>query len=350
MKGIQDVAWEIDPGYFNLKQAFKTVLAIIVSVGLLSGDTILTQLMAGIASGFAMQGVVAQTAKARVIHVVVFDLAYFLAFALGLSVRGYPNLTALALVLMAFGVNYIRRFGFENSNAPMSAWILCFLATILPFADSAQAWAHIHGLLIGFAVSAFIILFVFPDHYSRLFITNSNRFFHTLAQGLRDIRNHLLIPNLEHDLKQLGFWTIRSTLIKLVDSNQTLVQSSVFVGKEKEVNSILIHQYGLLNAYLLMLDAYQALWVNKHPLNRTARLALSQMSKQLSQSLSAITMQDNFNVNAEHASCFIPDMAKRLGRTPLSNRSLIIALLNLKLSADLLSQNITGLLRIHDEP
>lgn len=134
--------WSMDPGHFQLKQSLKTILAILISLWLMRDEAMITKLMAGAAAGFSMQGVVARTWMMRITHVIFFMLINSVAFSLGLLVRESPVGTAITLVILGFLVNYIRRFGLENSLAPLMAWVLCFLATILPFQHTADAWNH----------------------------------------------------------------------------------------------------------------------------------------------------------------------------------------------------------------
>lgn len=350
VKKIRNYVWDIDPGYFNLKLASRTVLAIVISLWLLRDEALLTKVMGAIASGFSMQGVVAKTWSMRFVHVVIFSLAYFAMFALGLVVRDSANLTAVTLVALGFCVNYIRRFGLDNSSAPMSAWVLCFLATILPFADAAEAWSHIYGLLVGLAVSATVLLFIFPDSYPRLFISNSNRFFKIMAEGMGELRRYVLMHEPSSmQFTDLPFVDTKITLAKLVDSNQTMQQSRVFADHEQQIHTILIHQYGLLNAYSLMIDAYQALWLNKQQLSRSSCLALSQISKQFNKLLQSMKMYSDYQIHAKSTRCFLPGLAKKLGHTPLTDPALVMVLLNFKLSFDLLNQHLAKLIQDSNE-
>ena len=348
VKSLHNSLWSIDPGYFNLKQACKTILAIAVSLWIVRDATTLTKLLAGLASGFSMEGIVAKTWPGRLVRVLALDFSYFAGFSLGLFVRDSANLTALTLVALGFLVNYIRRFNLESSMAPMKVWLLCFLATILPFTHAGQAWAHIHGLLVGLLVSA-VITFIFPENYPRLLIDNTNRFFSNLAQGLRDMRLYVLVPVQETNFTDLSFFQTKMILMELIDSSQTIQPSKVFAGKEKEINSILIYQYGLLSAYSLMVDAYHTLWKYQHQISRPSQVVLSQITKQFAQLFTNLTMDANYKIVSDCSGCFLPNLAQRLGKTSLTDPMLVMVLLNLKLSFDLLNHHIKQLLQDSDE-
>ncbi len=319
-----------------------------LSLLIATGEPALTKLIAGTASGFSMQSIDAKTWYARLVKVIGFGFVFFASFSLGLIVRDSVNWTAITLVAMGFIVNYMRRFGLENSVVPMRVWVLCFLATILPFAHADEAWEHVQGLMIGLSVTV-CIMFVFPDNYSRLFRTNSMRFFKTLAQGLREIRQYVLIPDLHAKFDDLPFVHTKMTLMQLIDCNQTIEQSPIFAGEEKQISDILAHQYALHSAYSLMVDAYHRLWLCKYQISRSSTLILSQMNRLSANLLSEMIMRKDFTVYSESGRVSLPNLAKRLGRISPSDPILVMALLNLKLSFDLLDKHIEKLLQNSDE-
>lgn len=341
--------WAIDPGYFNLKHATKTILAVLISLCLVhEGDT-LTLVSAAIASGASMQVVVASSLVSRIVQVVIFDVVYFAALVLGFSVRDFPSWTAVTLVILGFVVNYIRRFGLDNSMAPMMIWVLCFITTILPFADTTQVWVLIHAVWVGFLVSAVILIFIFPENYPRLFVSNSNLFFDGLTQGLLEMRRYVLVPNTQEVFINLPFVSIKTTLDRLLESNQTIQQQVLRTHDEKQISHILMHQYGLLNAYSLMIDVYHSLWVSKHSLSRAGALALSYVSKDFADLFSATRVNMGYMVATDRAIHLLPKLATVLGNISLVEPNIIMALLNFKLSFELLNQHETLLLRAVDE-
>lgn len=342
--------WRLDPGYFNLKQAAKTILSLLISLWVVRQEPLLTKLLAGVASTVSMQGIVAKTWRTRVLHVGVFILIYFAVFVLGLWVRESPSLTAITLVFLGFFANYIRRFGLESSLAPMMLWLLCFLATILPYTPVDEGWSPIYGLFVGFGVSAIIILCFFPDNYPRLFMKNSNLFFATLSEGMNEIRRHLLMSEARKlDFTELPFVQIRFILMQLLATNQAIQHHKVFVHYEQQIESILTHQYALLNAYTLILDAYKELWTLPDGLSDTARLALSRSSRQFAKLFSQMRVNSDYHIEKQRSFCFIPNLTKRLRLKPAADADIVMILLNFKLGFDLLNQHAGELLRNADE-
>lgn len=346
---IRTYFWYIDPGYFNLKQALKTVLAISIALWWVWDQGVLAQAVAGIISGTSVQGVVAKSLPARLAHIVIFDGIYFTALVLGFLTRGHPHWTAILLVVWGFAVNYIRRFGLDNSKAPIMAWMLCLLATIIPIGDTVEVWALVYGVITGFIISAIIIICVFPENYPRLFINNSNRFFQNVAQGLEEMRCYVMASKEVTDFTSLAFVSRKAMLEKFLSSNQVLLQAHVFAQVQKQTSHILRHQYGLLNAYALMIETYHSLWERKHHLSREGALALDFLNDEFTRLFSTMTVQSDYEVSTDTPSITLPSLAEKLGQISLTEPAIVMALLNFKLSFDLLNQHVTQLLRGVDE-
>ena len=342
--------WMIDPGYFRLKHAAKTVLAILITLWLLRGEEQAFKLMAGIVSGFSMQGVVAKSFSSRVKQVIMLNIAYLLAFILGLVVRDSVNLSALMLVAVGFVANYLRRFGLQNSVAPMMGWTLCFFATMLPFSSTSEVWSNIHWLFIALLVSALVNSLVFSENYPRLFVSNSNRLFKGLAEGMRAIRRHVLIANETHRFEPELFTKITDTLNRLLDSNQAIDESDVFFvsssDDENQISRILLQEYALVHAYMIMIDAYNTLARHQHQISRPARRGLSLIYKQFETLFNSMAMRPDFTVEVKHS---LVSFAKKLTYTEPSEPAIIIVLLNLKLSFNLLNRHVAQLSRGIDE-
>ncbi|WP_019217990.1 hypothetical protein [Legionella tunisiensis] len=343
-KRLQIFFWNIDPGYFRLKHAFKTVLAIVIALWFVRHETYFTKAMTGLACGMSMQGMVAKSFRSRVVQVLLFDLAFFTAFITGLWVRDFPHLCAIVLVVLGFTVNYMRRFGLSNSVAPMKVWTLCFLAIVIPF-QTKECWAPIYGFIIGLVAGALTLLLVFPDNYSKLFINNSNRLFKSLARGMNAFRQHILLPVQPRSIARLSFVRIRDVLHHLLDSNQTIVQSLAINEREKLIDGIMIQEYALIHAYNMIVDAYKTMLVKNYQLSPSKRLALSSIYKQFAVLLRSLTMSKDYSVTAKTCRISMAKITEKLSQEPLTDPALVMVFLNLKLSFSLLHENILRLQR-----
>lgn len=346
-KRWQTVLWNIDPGYFQLKQAVKTLVAILIALWFMRHETQLTQVMAAFAAGMSMQGIVATTWLSRFYQVLLFDSIYFGLFIVGLLIRDSQEWTAIVLVLLGFAVNYARRFGLQTSMAPMIAWMLCFVATILPFQSTTQALLHIYGLLAGLLIAAAVMMLVFPQNYRYLFVNNSNHIFKAISQGMLDVRRYLLLGAQAADFETLPFAKIKTNLNHLLDSNQT-IEENCELDDQKKVDDVLIHLYVLVNAYLMMLEAYRALHAKAYPLSRAGRCCLSRISKQFAHLLACVRMRGNFAVTGRSVKVDLSMLAEKFNELDLRDPALVIALLHLKLSFTLINRHVCELIRGDD--
>ena len=337
--------WNIDPGYFRLKHAAKTIVAILITLWLMRNEALPFQLMSGIVSGFSMQGVVEKTGFLRVIQIVVLNVAYFLSFILGLAVRDSVDGTAITLVILGFVVNYLRRFGLQTSMAPMMAWSLCFFATTLPFASTGVVWDHSYAVVTALVVSALVNALIFPENYQRLFVVNSNRLFHALSQGMHEIRRHLVRSDQMDVFESSVFVGIAEAMSHLLESNQAMEEDEFFVRTCPHAGDILLQQYALVHAYMMMLDTYRTL--NHTLLSSEERLALSELYRQFEHVFASMDMRKDYEVLSNNAWVSLAFLGKKLTRPPAPES--IIVLLNLKLGFNLFNRHIAHLLRRSNE-
>jgi len=342
--------WSLDPGYLRLKHAAKTVLAILFVLWLVQDEPLFTKTMAGLACGFSMQGIDAKSFLSRLRQVIAFNLTYFSVFSLGLLVRDSANLTTLVLILLGFLVNYIRRFELENSIAPMMAWLLCFCATILPYGSTLQAWQHLHGLVAGLVVSAIAVAFIFPENYPRLFVRNTNQLFHLLAAGIKDMRVFLIKRKSDFNFDRQAFVQNKINLYHLLDSNQTIEQSFVFNDQQLLISVVMIHQYALAGAYGMMVEAYRVLKIHDFQLSRPLRLMLAKINRQYATLFSAIQMNPDYTFSSSEIQFSLQKFSEILAQEKITEPTMIMVLLNLKLSLTLINQHVRALLRGENVP
>lgn len=351
LKGLQIFLWDIDPGYFRLKHAAKTILAILIALYLVRNDSYSTKLITGFVCGVSMQPVVANSFSSRALRIFIFDLAYFAAFVIGLHLRDLPTLRTVVLIVLGFTVNYMRRFGLHNSMTPMMVWLLCFFATILPLDSTVQDGGLIHGLVVGLSVSTMVILFVFPDNFPRLFVSNSNRIFRALAKGMKNIRRHVLTAEIAFDFENLPFVRVKERLNRLLNSNRAIEeQDGLFESQQQLISELLIHEYALIQAYNVLIDAYRILRIHNYQLPQSIRVSLIMVNKQFALLFESMCMQADYSVQARKAIVSLKKLNANLAREGLADPSLIMILLNLKLSFNLFNQHVSALLRGDNVP
>ncbi|WED42405.1 hypothetical protein [Legionella cardiaca] len=337
--------WKIDPGYFCLKQALKTILAILITLWFVLDESTVTKAMAAMSCAMSMQGAFAKKFWWRVGQVILFDMLYFASFILGLSIRDSVDLKAVVFVLLGFTVNYCRRFGLQTNVAPFMVWLLCFVATILPFNSSKEAWMHINGLIIGLIVSACVMLVIFPENYRRLYVHNSNRFFQHLANGLNEIRRYLLDPDITFDSRRPILLRVKDSMNHLLASNRGIDQSDIFdEHQDGLVSEILICEYALTQAYTMMIDAYQDLRLHQHFWSPQIRLSLSLINKQLSQLFASVKMNESYLVKVKMVEISFSKFTQRVNQEKITDPHLLMAILNLNFSLRFMTRQFDKLL------
>jgi len=336
---IRRFFWQIDPGYFRLKLACKTVLAILISLWWTSDQIMITQLMAATASGFSMQGVVAKDFYRRIAQVCLFSVSYFLAFLLGLWARDSVLLTNLVLIGMAFAVNYCRRFNLRYSIAPMMVWMLCFVATILPFPSRSAAIGHIDGLIKGLIVSALVLLFVWPENYKRLFRQNSLVYFSILRDHYRSCARWLATLLVHEDV--LPVKMMRDELSFPLESNRTLETSQILVRNNPRMLNATAQQHALNQAFFLLTESLLNM---KRKIEAIPRPLIPLLVDLLYQ---AGRLFDHLDMNKQL--CLIGDVDKRISLNKLNQRlselditdpQVIMNIMNIKMSIQLINQHI----------
>ena len=337
--------WDIDPGYFRLKLAAKTVLAILIALGLVNDEPLVTKAMASLVCGMSMQGVNAKPFWSRVKQVILFDFAYFAAFGLGLFIRDHAEIKAIVLIILGFAVNYLRRFDLQHSMAPMMIWLLCFLATILPFSATSQAWTHLHEIVVGLVISALVLLFIFPENYPRLFVSNSNRIFKHLAVEMNNLRRHVLTADASMNFECLPFVYVKESLNHLLTSNQAMEQSDLFNEQQALITEILIHEYALVYAYSVLVEAYRMLRIHDYQLPQEIRIHLILINKQFATLFESLIMRTDYSVEAIKNAVSLSKLAEKINHETITNPMVVMILLNLKLSFNLFNQHVTALLR-----
>lgn len=345
---LRNQIWHLDPGYLRLKHAAKTIVAILFVLWLVKEEPLFTKTMAGLACGFSMQGIDAKSFSSRLTQVLIFNLIYFLVFALGLLIRDSSDLTTIVLIVLGFSVNYMRRFQLENSIAPMMAWLLCFCATILPYGSTLQAWQHIHGLVAGLVVSAIAVGFIFPENYPQLFVKNSNQLFYLLAKGMNNMRGYLVTRKATLNFEKQDFVQIKRNLHNLLDSNQTIEESNVFNSHQAMISSVMMHQYALVSTYSMMIDAYRVLKIHHFQLSRPLCLMLAKLNRQYSVLFYTLRMNKNYDFSASARHLSLQKLSEILSHETLTEPTLIMVLLNLKLSMILINEHVSALLRGND--
>lgn len=334
--------WDIDPGYFHLKHAFKTILAIIITLVLTSHEALFIKLIAGLTAGFSMQGVIASTPRSRLVQIIILDMAYFAAFIAGLIVRESHFFSAITLIILGFAMNYARKFGLQTSSAPLKIWTLCFLATVIPFNDVHAVWNHLHIVLFALIISACINSIVFPVNYPELFISNTNKLLRHMAKGLLEIRSYL---SGSHSIlsAQVRFNETTKQLQHLLEINQTIEQKKDI--NQQNLSEALFIQHALVHIFSLMTDAFRILNKYEQEFPKSFSPELKTVFKQFTRWFAAMKMEQNYKIRVKHHELPNLPITINLQHLNTDQPTIILVLLNLKLSVNLLNQVLIKLFK-----
>lgn len=331
--------WQIDPGYFRLKLAFKTMLAIFISLWWTRDQVMITQLMAATASGFSMQGVVAKDFYRRIIQVFVFSISYFLAFMIGLWARDTTLHTSLVLIGMAFVVNYCRRFNLRYSIAPMMVWMLCFLATVLPFPSRAVAISHIDGLIKGLIVSASVLLLVWPENYKRLFCQNSIFYFSILRDNYRICARWLSTILINGEV--LPVKTMREELTSPLESNRTLEASQTLSRNNPRMLNATSQQHAFNQAFFLLTEALLSMQRKKELIPLPLVPLLVDLLYQTARLFDNLSMDKNLRLTGDiDQRISVNKLNQRISELDITEPQIVMGLMNIKMSIQLINQHI----------
>lgn len=347
---VKDRLWDKDPGFLRFKHAFKTIVAITLSMALCYNNSRDAVLLAGIAAGMSIQGIKAPNFKAKLGCLVVFDGCYFAVFCLGLLFKPYPHAVAVAFVTLAFFSFYIRRFGNQFNFPGLMLWLFFFMANILPLSSPHLAVNNMYGFFIGLFIAALVYLVIFPNKQRRLFIKTYNTYLHRLSRGIQLLHDYLPVKLSEEQYNQ-KFVLHKTQLFKMIDFNKAIVESKTFDDVDGKAAALTLIQYSLSKDLTMLYEAYHSLLIA----NKITNIELFSL---LQQDLKALT----HNLNNTRLVYAMPFRIKT-GRTQLhcdslkaiqlskvisapDNNNFFIALLNFNLGLQLMVKNLRLLLEV----
>lgn len=241
-----------DPGFIYLKHAFKTLLAVILSVAIFFDYDSTVQTYAGMAAAYSMQGIIGETLKQQIKSILIAGGVYLATFFLGDLVHPYPLLAGFMMMVFAFVAMYVRRFGQRYMLMPIFAWTFLYFATVFANGDVADMNTSALGMVVGLLISAAIYLWLWPDNKTQRFAENftgfTENYYLVLRWLLRLMQGKV---DSEEFLDQIDEqrWSVEY----LLEMNQNIIESSPYLSTKD--------QNKLLKLYLFEFDLAKALSV-----------------------------------------------------------------------------------------
>jgi len=215
--------WEEDPGYFRLKQSFKTLVAIFLLMCITYAAPMEVKLLSAMAAGFSMQAIIGDTRYEHIKFIFIAFPVYFICYLIGYFSKNSALISSNILIILGFLVVYVRRFGPGFFFGPIIAWIFCFLGMLLPV-SLRQYWLVITALLLGLSVSALVFLFIFPERKKMLYFENFDIFLKDYANSLQWLA-HILIHHTTIEKYRQDKTALKDHLFRLTTVNGDIAQN-----------------------------------------------------------------------------------------------------------------------------
>lgn len=249
---------QIDPGFLHTRQATRTVLSVLFTALALQHAPFTAMFLACFASACVQQGLVGYRRREIFVAMLISGAAMLLYGFLALISINYSSLSDITLIIGAFFVFYVRRFGQRYSLFPVFVWLLGFTITIFvkSFAWN-SALQILFAIFIGLSIAMILRLWLIPDIRAKQFSITLCAFFNEVRKALAKMKHQL--KHMEQD--ELSDY-LSKTKIKL---RQLFIQNEAILrlcyGRanlslcEKNLFRYLHYQYNAGKALIMVLHS-----------------------------------------------------------------------------------------------
>ncbi len=169
---------QLDPGFLRLKQAIKTLLAILIGLAVLHPwASAYMQLYGALTIGFAMQSHKGKSWRDQMMTACYAYPSFLFFYFLAALCKPYPFLTSALLVFSGFLVFYVQRLGPRFLVFPNFTWALCFLGSIFPNQSLINIAYNLMAMLIGCFITFMVYFFIWPNKPEKMFFKNVEIYF-----------------------------------------------------------------------------------------------------------------------------------------------------------------------------
>lgn len=263
--------WEDDPGYFRLKQSFKTLFAVFLLMALTYAAPLQVKLLSAIAAGFSMQAIIGDSRRTQLQFMLLAFPLFFICYLIGYFSKGSDLLSSSALTVLGFLAVYMRRFGPDFNFMPIIAWAFCFLGMLLPI-PLQQYWSVMGALLLGLVVSALVYLYVFPQRKTKLYFENFSVFMKDYANSLQWLA-HILTHETTLEKFEADKVSLKNHLFQLTTINGEIAQNKARTESSCafRLNYLYVRQYALAKVLTMILEGIGELIKAKVTLSDSVR-------------------------------------------------------------------------------
>jgi hypothetical protein len=179
------LAWQAsDPDWLRLTQSLKTVLAVVVTLGIVYPLAPGNVFLSAIGAGFLMQCGEGTTRLRQQLTLLLCGLALMLLASLGAAASSHRELREALIIVVAFLTFYLRRFVTRRPGFTAYAFVVCLLATVLP-GGREQAVRHIEVLGVALTVAFVVFFYLRPPNYRNAFAAGTRVFCACVGSLLR---------------------------------------------------------------------------------------------------------------------------------------------------------------------
>lgn len=217
--------WALDPGYFKLKNAFKTTMSLVISVFLayvLLGK--MPAVLAGFAAIFSTQGMMDDPWKKRLLAFSVVGICSLLAYLSAAFLKPHVLWLECLLIVLAFVALYVRRFGPRFMLPPINVWAICLVGGILPHEPPHLIIENGLAYLMGLLVSGLVYFSVFSLDKRSLYYANIDQLKDVFVESLLWLEQYF-INGVPRDSFLAKNRSLLDEIVKLVTINETILEA-----------------------------------------------------------------------------------------------------------------------------
>lgn len=283
-----------DPGWLRLKQASKTIIAILTTILVLTPANSVTTLCAGMFTGFAMQSHQGTTRQQQMITVLFAYPALTTTFLLGCLAKPYPPLSATLLVALGFIAFAVQRFGQRFMVFPIFCWALCFVGTVFPKQPYLQIAYDLSGILIAWFVTFIIYFYLWPKRPAKIFFENLRQYYSSYRKTLIWLaRFYKKKDSAENFLQELPekMQILRKTLL-MNEAIYTSISSTV-IEVNNTINQQHLEQYAKSKALGMLIESTQQIAIMHIEFAEPIRKVILNLIKEYAKIFQSIKIDSN---------------------------------------------------------
>ena len=278
---------DTDPGYERLKQAFRTVLSVGVSVLLIywwvggAGP-----LLAGFSAGTFSICIEGRNRYQQMVSMVIAGLTIMSTVCLGTALTHHTLIYSFLFVIACFLAFYVReKYGSRYIAFPISSLLLMMMSFNIPY--EFEIFIYPVVVLTGFLTAFVIHFYILPENIELQFKHNFEIFLHKYS-----IIVSLLSTGTENSLSQKYFNSNISaidSLIQKIKNERVLTKGmSLNIDKQKKMKRNIINQYELFK--LLSMLNESLLFLSGENVNVKIRTEINGVFKELSNAVDLLAL------------------------------------------------------------